>query len=191
MTECRPRAPVIGRGSTRTATARSPTPSCAATCASPTWTSATPRARTCCTTYLALRRAGPEGRLRRRDRRGQNDHHEPHQPLLRHCRRQDPLRRHQHQQDQEGGSAPLPRSLCLQDDEPLHRHGDGEHPLRPSGRDGRGVHARRQGSPARTTSSRACREGYDTHADRQRREPLAGPAPAASPLPARRSPTRR
>ena len=60
---------------------------------------------------IRLRRAGPEGRLRRRDRRGQNDHHEPHQPLLRHCRRQDPLRRHQHQQDQEGGSAPLPRSL--------------------------------------------------------------------------------
>jgi len=105
---------------------------------------------------IRLRRAGPEGRLRRRDRRGQNHHHEPHQPLLRHCRRQDPLRRHQHQQDQEGGSAPLPRS-CFTGDEPLHRHGDGEHPLRPSGRDGRGVprggKARRRG----TTSSRACR----------------------------------
>ena len=32
-------------------TAPSPTPSCAATCASPMWTSPTPRARTCCTTY--------------------------------------------------------------------------------------------------------------------------------------------
>ena len=42
---------VPGRGSTRTATAPSPTPPCAATCASPMWTSPTPRARTCCTTY--------------------------------------------------------------------------------------------------------------------------------------------
>ena len=49
---------------------------------------------------LRLRRARPEGRLCRRDRRGQDDHHEPHQPLLRHCRRPDSLRRHRRQQDQ-------------------------------------------------------------------------------------------
>ena len=54
-----------------------------------------------------------------------------HQPVLRHCRRQDPLRRHQHQQDQKGRSAPLAghRSAGHQ---PVHRHGDGEHPLRPA-----------------------------------------------------------
>ncbi|MFR7742358.1 MAG: hypothetical protein ACLU3I_02925 [Acutalibacteraceae bacterium] len=34
--------------------------------------------------HLALRQARAEDRLRRRDRRGQDHHHEPHQPLLRH-----------------------------------------------------------------------------------------------------------
>ena len=106
---------------------------------------------------------GPEGRLCRRDRRGQDDHHEPHQPLLRHCRRQDPLRRHQHQQDQEGGSAPLSRHRFA-GDEPLHRHGDGEHPLRHVWTRRTRSASRRRSSPTRTTSSRACREGYDTHA---------------------------
>ena len=97
------------------ATAPSPTPSCAATCASTTWTSPTRADKDRAARHLPVRQAGPEGRLRRRDRRGQDHHHEPHQPLLRHCRRQDPLRRHQHQQDQEGGPAPLPRASCLQD----------------------------------------------------------------------------
>ena len=59
---------------------------------------------------LRLRGARPEGRLCRRDRRGQDDHHEPHQPLLRHCRRPDPLRRHRRQQDQKGRPAPLARA---------------------------------------------------------------------------------
>ena len=88
--------------------------------------------------------------------------------------------------------ADLRRSLghCFAGDEPLHRHGDGEHPLRPSGRDGRGVprggKARRRGRLHHAPAA-----GLQHAADQQRREPLAGPAPAASPLPARRSPTRR
>ena len=41
-------------------------------------------------------RPGPEDRLRRLHRRRQDHHHQPYQPLLRHPRRQDPVRRHQH-----------------------------------------------------------------------------------------------
>ena len=40
--------------------------------------------------------SGPEDRLRRLHRRRQDHHHQPHQPLLRHPGRQDPVRRHQH-----------------------------------------------------------------------------------------------
>ena len=93
--------------------------------------------------HLPLRQARPEAGLRRLHRRGQDHHHQPHQPLLRHQRRQDPLRRHQHQQDQEGRSAPL-AGYRLAGHQPLHRHGDGEHPLRQAGRHGRGVRRRRQ-----------------------------------------------
>ena len=75
---------------------------------------------------------GPEGGLRRLHRRGQNHHHQPDQPLLRYCRWQDPLRRHQHQQDQKSGSAPQP-GHCAAGYEPVHRHCDGEHPLRQPG----------------------------------------------------------
>ena len=88
-------------------TARPLTASCAATCASSTWTSATSRTKTVLHDVSRLCRARAEGRLRRRDRRGQDDHHEPDQPLLRYCRRQDPLRRHRRQQDQKGRPAPL------------------------------------------------------------------------------------
>jgi hypothetical protein len=75
-----------------------------------TWTSAMSRASPSCTISRSIREAGPEGRLRRRDRRGQDDDHQPDQPLLRHRRRQDPLRRHQHQQDPK---ADLRRSLGI------------------------------------------------------------------------------
>ncbi len=57
--------------------------------------------------HLPLCQARPEAGLRRLHRRGQDHHHQPHQPLLRYQRWQDPLRRYQHQQDQEGRSAPL------------------------------------------------------------------------------------
>ena len=41
--------------------------------------------------HHTLRRAWAENCFRRRDGRGQNHHHEPHQPLLRHRGRQNPL----------------------------------------------------------------------------------------------------
>ena len=41
--------------------------------------------------------AEPGQKVRRCNRRGQNDHHQPDQPFLRPRRRQDPLRRHQYQ----------------------------------------------------------------------------------------------
>ena len=44
---------------------------------------------------------GPEDRLCRLHGRGQDDHHQPDQPFLRYSGWQDPLRRYQHQQDQE------------------------------------------------------------------------------------------
>ena len=86
-------------------------------------------------------RARPEDRLRRLHRRRQDDHHQPHQPLLRHLGRQDPLRRHQHLQDQKGRPAPLSRHRAA-GHPPVHRHGHGEHPLRPSG-----SHAMKSASP--------------------------------------------
>lgn len=48
------------------------------------------------------------------------------------CGRQDPLRRHQHQQDQKGRPAPQHghRAAGYQ---PVYRHCDGQHPLRQSG----------------------------------------------------------
>ena len=81
---------------------------------------------------LAVRQAGPEGSLCGLHRRRQDHHHQPDQPLLRHCRRQDPLRRHQHQQDQEGRPAPLPGHRAA-GHQPVHRHRHGEHPLRQPG----------------------------------------------------------
>ena len=68
--------------------------------------------------------AGPEGRVCRRHRCRQDDHHQPHQPLLRHRRRQDPLRRHQRQQDPQGRPAPKPGRRAA-GREPVHRHRDG------------------------------------------------------------------
>ena len=73
---------------------------------------------------------------------GQDHHHQPDQPLLRHCRRQDPLRRHQHQQDQEGGPAPQ-HGYRAAGHQPVHRHRDGQHPLRQPGCHRRGVQGRR------------------------------------------------
>ena len=100
--------------------------------------------------------AGPEDRLRGRHRRGQDHHHQPDQPLLRHRRRQDPLRRHQHQQDQE--ERPAPQSGHRPPGHPpVHRHGDGEHPLRQSGRHRRGVHGRRQAGQRRRLHPPAAR----------------------------------
>ena len=60
----------------------------------------------------------------------------------------------------------------------VHRHGHGEHPLWPSGGHRRGVH-RRSPSGQRRRLHQAPARGLQYHADRRRREPVAGPAPAA------------
>ena len=49
--------------------------------------------------HQAVRHARAENRLCGLHRRGQDHHYQPYQPLLRHRRRQNPLRWHQHQQD--------------------------------------------------------------------------------------------
>ena len=54
--------------------------------ASTTWTSAIRREQDRPARHQPLCRAGPEDRLRRLHRRGQDHHHQPHQPLLRHRR---------------------------------------------------------------------------------------------------------
>ena len=86
---------------------------------------------------------------------GKNHHHQPHQPLLRHRRRQDPLRRHQHQQDQKGGPPPQP-GHGAPGHPPVHRHGDGEHPLRPPGRLATRSASPPPSWPTPTASSAAC-----------------------------------
>ena len=126
-----------------------------ATCASTTSTSATTPGQDRPARHLPVRQARPEGRLRRRHRRGQDHDHEPHQPLLRHRRRQDPLRRHQHQQDQEGRPAPLPGRGAA-GHQPVHRHRHGQHPLRPAGRHRRGVHRRGAARRRRRLHHAAC-----------------------------------
>ncbi|MFR7742359.1 MAG: ATP-binding cassette domain-containing protein [Acutalibacteraceae bacterium] len=75
----------------------------------------------------------------------------------------------------------LRRSLgiVLQDTQPVHRHGHGQHPLRQAGRHGRGMHRRGEARQRATTSSRRLPDGYNTMLTGRRREPLAGPAPAA------------
>ena len=77
--------------------------------------------------------------------------------------------------------ADLRRSLgiVLAGHAPLHRHGDGEHPLRPSGRDGRGVHRAPPSSPTRTDFITRLPDGYNTMLTGDGAQPLAGPAPAA------------
>ena len=53
---------------------------------STTWTSATTPEKIVLHDINLYAHAGAEDRLCRRDRRGQDDHHQPDQPLLRHCR---------------------------------------------------------------------------------------------------------
>ena len=115
---------------------------------------------------------------------GQDDHHQPHQPLLRHCGRQDPLRRHQHQQDQEGGTEKIARHGAA-GYQPLYGHGDGQHPLRQAGRDGRGVQGCRPSCRCgRLHLPPARRVRHHAHA--QWRQPLAGAETASLHRPRRR-----
>jgi ATP-binding cassette subfamily B protein len=79
-----PSARRAGPGSTPTTMAPSPTPSLRATCASLTWTLATRPTTPCSMTS----RSTPSPARRwpsSAPRAGQDDHHQPAQPLLRHC----------------------------------------------------------------------------------------------------------
>ena len=99
-------------------------------------------------------------------------------------RRQDPLRRHQRQQDQKGRPAPLPGHRSA-GDQPLHRHRAGEYPLRqPLRQPGRlhpGGQAGRRGRLHHPSAP-----GLRHRAAQQRRQPLPGPAAAAGHRPGRR-----
>ncbi len=74
-------------------------------------------------------------------------------------RRQDPLRRHQRQQDPQSRPAPLAGHRAA-GREPVHRHRDGQHPLRQPGRHRRGVH--RGGKLRARTAFTRLPDGYDT-----------------------------
>ncbi len=71
------------------------------------------------------------------DRRGQDDDHQPADPLLRDRRGLHHHRRQGHPRHQEGGPAP-PAGARAAGYVPVLRHGDGEHPLWPAGRHRRG-----------------------------------------------------
>ena len=97
----------------------------------------------CAPRRLGLCRARTEGCLCGGDRRGQDHDHQPHQPLLRHRGRKNPLRRHQREQDPQERPAPVPRPGAS-GHEPLHRDRPGEHPLRTARRDRRRMPRSRQ-----------------------------------------------
>lgn len=89
--------------------------------------------------HLALRQTGPEDSLRRRDRRWQDDHYEPHKPILRPRGRQDQVRRDKHHEDKKARPAPLDGHSPA-GREPVHGDDHGEYPLRQARRDGRGMY---------------------------------------------------
>ena len=101
--------------------------------------------------------------------------------VLRHPGRQDPLRRHQHPQDQKGRPAPLAGHRPA-GHPPVHRHRDGQHPLRPAGRHRRRMRGGRQTGQRGRLHPPAARR-LQHHADRRRRQPVPGPAPAAGHCP--------
>ena len=126
--------------------------------------------------------------------RGQDDHHQSAHPLLRYCRRQDPLRRHQYQQDQEGGPEKVSRHGPA-GHQPVHGQRHGQYSLRQAGRDGRGVHrGGKTGRRGRLHHPPA--RGLQHDALSERLQSLAGTAPAfvhrarGSRRPARHDPRR-
>ena len=78
-----------------------------------TWTSATRRTRSVLHDITLYAKPGQKIAFVGATGAGKTTITNLHQPLLRHCRRQDPLRRHQHQQDQQGRSAPLAWAWCF------------------------------------------------------------------------------
>ncbi len=67
----------------------------------------------------------------------------------------------------------------------VHRHGDGQHPLRPAGRHRRGVH-RRGEAGGRGRLHHPPAPGLPDDAGRRRQQPVPGPVPAAGHRPRRR-----
>ena len=125
-----------------------------------------------------VRQARAEGGLCGLHRRGQDHHHQPDQPLLRHCRRQDPLRRHQHQQDQKGRPAPFSLGIVLQDTNLFT--GTVMDNIRYGNLDATDEECIAAAKLAGADDFiRRLPQGYDTHAHRRRRQPEPGPAPAA------------
>ncbi len=108
-------------------------------------------------------------------RRGKNHHHQPHQPLLRYPVRLHHLRWHRRAQHPQGRPAPLPGHRAA-GHAPVHRHGAGQHPLRPPGRHRRGASPPPR-SPTPTISSPTCPRVRHRPLFR-RSQPLPGPAPA-------------
>ncbi len=103
---------------------------------------------------INLYAAGSEDRLCRLHRCRQDDHHQPDQPLLRH---QDGKIRYDGININKIRKADLRRSLgIVLQDPPVHRHGHGEHPLRPTWMPPMRSASPRPSSPMRTASSSVC-----------------------------------
>ena len=105
--------------------------------------------------------------------------------VLRRADRGHHLRRHQREGHQKG----RPQALLgygASGHPPLYRHGHGEHPLRPPGRHGRGLHRRRQAEQRPLLHLPPAR-GVQHGPHRRRREPQSGPAAAHRHRPGRRS----
>ena len=79
-----------------------------------------------------VRETGSENCFCRRYGCGQNHHHQPDQPFLRHRGLQNPLRWNQHQPHLQTGSSPFPGHRAP-GREPVHRNGDGQYPIRTAG----------------------------------------------------------
>ena len=110
---------------------------------------------------LAARRAGRDGRARRRVGLGQVDGEPAAPPLLRRAGRHDPHRRHRRPRRHARLAAPRGRRR-VRGRVPVLRHRARQHRVRPTRRDRRRGRARRRRSPARTSSSSALPDGYDT-----------------------------
>ena len=98
------------------------------------------------------RRAGPDGRHRRSDRRRQDNPGEPDHAVLRAGRRPDHARRHRHRRDAPGRPALADRHGAA-GHLAVRRHHPRQHRLRPAGRD-RG--ARSSTPPAPPSSTGSC-----------------------------------
>ena len=106
---------------------------CGGTCGSTTSPLATRKAAPILQNISLYAQARPEDRLRGLHRRGQDHHHQPHQPLLRHRRRRRHLRRHRRAGHRQGLAAAVAGHRAA-GHPPVHRHHCRQHPLRQAGR---------------------------------------------------------